>query len=123
MIPKIWSDKVDLVKIRGDGDPRREKQCDSFKVFMACVGLTGTEKKIVNLGPNSKIKDARDAFGRSMRQGIIADSNGYSINPQDYIWQHSKDCTASIQFKYDLEKEAAGLYDQASKEASKYTSK
>jgi hypothetical protein len=116
LIPKI-SDKVDIVKIRGDGDSQLEKKCESFKVFMACVGLTSTEKRVVYLGPNSTIGDAKDAFGRPMRQDVIADSDGYTINPQDYVWQHSKNCNASIQFKYNLEKEAVGIYDQVSKEA------
>ena len=103
-------EKDEKAKKIGDGDPRQERSCESFKVFMLCSGLLTSEKKIAFLGPESTVNDARTAYGRPMRQAVIVDADGYQLNPGDYLWQHSKNCSISLVFKDDLVKEGtAGL--------------
>ena len=95
-------EKDEKAKKIGDGDPRQERSCEKFKVFMLCSGLLTSEKKIAFLGPGSKVNDAKTAFGREMRQALIVDADGYQLDPGDYLWQHSKNCSVSLIFKDDV---------------------
>ena len=81
---------------------------------MACQGYFSTEKKKVTIPAHmldetdrnnikqrmATVEDARQRFGREMKQTRILDEDGYRLNKDDPISHHSTNCNISLIFAY-----------------------
>eukprot|EP00959_Pyramimonas_sp_CCMP1952_P103169 2157732-Pyramimonas_sp.AAC.1 len=100
----------DKAKRFGSGNPKIEENCETFHVYMMCKGYLSNDKRYSLLERGSTIADARAAFGRPIRQQRVTDEDGYAVNLEDLISQHSQGCRVSLLFSYDKTAEIKGLF-------------
>ena len=86
------------------GPPHREQVCDSIRTYMVCKGYLGSEQKMATMHPNNTLLQARESFGRPMRQQKILDEEGYELDTSSPLWRFSRDCNLSILFAYSQAK-------------------
>jgi len=95
-----------IKKFGTPGKTEKEKKCPEFRAYLYCQGHLSTEKRSVILPKNSTLQDAKDAFGRTMRQTKICDEEFHEINnPLEPIWERSTDCNISLIFQYKADEE------------------
>jgi hypothetical protein len=75
-----------------------QKGCESFKVFIEVAGFFTKEKKEMVLGKGATVLDAQHKIGQPPVESRIRDGNGLPVKPNDFLWQHSKDCTLSLTY-------------------------
>ena len=100
----LWKGSDKKSKRFGVGGPS-EQSCQSFRAFLECRGYVHSQKKAVDLPPDSTLEDARLKFGRRMRQQKILDEDGYELDANWPVWRYSKDCNISLVFAYDTGEE------------------
>ena len=78
---------------------RREQQtCESYKVFVEVAGFFMNEKKEVTVGKGGTVLDAQHKVGNLPSEPRIVDGNGAKVGPNDFLWQHSKNCVVSLKY-------------------------
>ena len=95
------------IKDFGFGKPDQEQKCTEFHVYCALEGLTTLKRKItLPGGDNETVGDARQAFRDvlkkkekvEMRQRRIYEASGYTLEPDEYLFNHANQCRVSLRF-------------------------
>jgi hypothetical protein len=85
----------------GFGKQVDEEKCDSINVFMRCFGIVRREMQHRSLPPHTTIAEAKETFGRPMRQGVVRVEGSFAIDQQDIhkpIAAFSKGCQLNLDF-------------------------
>ena len=69
-------------------------------MYVHCRGYLRTERRIIQLPPDATVKEAREKFGRPVRQQLVLDENQYTLDPNIPIWQFSNKCNISLILDY-----------------------
>ena len=83
------------------GNAYKERaKCDEFQVYMTCRGHLTSDQILKTLPRGSTAEDARKAFGRPMRQQKIMEEGGHRVDPNEPLFNLSKECKLSLVFAY-----------------------
>ena len=92
-------------KFGAPGPATKEMSCPQVHAYLRCQGYLGNEQKKIALLSHDTVEEARIQFGRAMRQQKILDEEGYELDPQSLLWQHTKNCHVNLVFAYSREAE------------------
>ena len=88
----------------GHGKREEEERCPHIDVFMRCVGhFRSGDTKRVQLAPSATIENAREAFGRNMKQEVVLDERNFEIDSKlhrEPLATFSSGCKLNLNFTY-----------------------
>jgi hypothetical protein len=77
---------------------KEQTTCESFKVFLEVSGFFSVQKKEITLGKGATALDAQHKVGNPPVDSRIVSGDGKKVGQNDFLWQHSKDCTLSLKY-------------------------
>jgi hypothetical protein len=94
----------DVPKFGAGNDKKELEECPDIHVFMVCYGQSTVEKRKAVMEKSTTIRQARDDFGRPMKQELICDENHFRFNENDLdkaLYKFSNKCHLNLAFIYE----------------------